>query len=139
MKRRNFLQWFGLGGLMVNLPTGLVAMLSGCKASVAEGFRKVGSIAELDEKGFFFQEYFTANPLLVVRQPKTPNTLTAVDPICTHQGCVVNWQKEKGAFVCPCHGAVFSPEGKVLQGPADRDLPTYPVELRGQEIWVSSR
>lgn len=45
---------------------------------------------------------------------------------CTHQGCIVNKQ-EDGKFVCPCHGAVYDREGKVLNSPAKRNLQTYRV------------
>jgi isorenieratene synthase len=45
---------------------------------------------------------------------------------CTHQGCTVN-KKDDGKFVCPCHGAVYDNEGKVLQAPAPRSLNTYQV------------
>lgn len=45
---------------------------------------------------------------------------------CTHQGCTVAIA-EDGKFHCPCHGAVFDKEGKVLKGPATKDLPRYQV------------
>jgi carotenoid phi-ring synthase / carotenoid chi-ring synthase len=45
---------------------------------------------------------------------------------CTHQGCTVN-KKDDGKFVCPCHGAVYDGEGKVLQAPAPRSLNAYEV------------
>lgn len=45
---------------------------------------------------------------------------------CTHQGCTVN-KKDDGKFVCPCHGAVYDSQGKVLQAPAPRNLNTYQV------------
>lgn len=50
---------------------------------------------------------------------------------CTHQGCIVNKQ-EDGKFVCPCHGAVYDQQGKVLNPPAKRNLKTYKVIERGE-------
>ncbi len=50
---------------------------------------------------------------------------------CTHQGCTVNHQ-EDGKFVCPCHGAVYDNEGKVLQAPAPRNLQTYQVVAQAE-------
>ena len=41
---------------------------------------------------------------------------------CPHAGCMANWSNDKKEFVCPCHGSRFSKDGKVLQGPADKDL-----------------
>ncbi|WP_017317810.1 FAD-dependent oxidoreductase [Mastigocladopsis repens] len=48
---------------------------------------------------------------------------------CTHQGCTVK-MAEDGKFHCPCHGAVFAADGKVLKGPAQRDLPKFKVVQR---------
>ncbi|HEY9804352.1 MAG TPA: FAD-dependent oxidoreductase [Leptolyngbyaceae cyanobacterium] len=46
---------------------------------------------------------------------------TAVSLTCTHQGCTVK-KAANGNFRCPCHGAEFAADGKVLKGPAKRDL-----------------
>lgn len=54
--------------------------------------------------------------------------LHAVDPICTHLKCEVKWNRAERSWDCPCHGARYSFDGKVLTGPADRDL--EPVEIR---------
>ncbi|MDJ0598310.1 MAG: FAD-dependent oxidoreductase [Crocosphaera sp.] len=43
---------------------------------------------------------------------------------CTHQGCTVKKQ-ENGTFLCPCHGAVYDKNGKVVKGPAEKDLSHY--------------
>lgn len=45
---------------------------------------------------------------------------------CTHQGCTVK-PEANGEFHCPCHGAVFDKDGRVVQGPAPRDLDRYKV------------
>jgi len=38
-------------------------------------------------------------------------------------GCIVNWNQEEKSWDCPCHGARFDIDGKVLTGPATIDLP----------------
>jgi glycine/D-amino acid oxidase-like deaminating enzyme/nitrite reductase/ring-hydroxylating ferredoxin subunit len=48
--------------------------------------------------------------------------LHAVNPICTHLNCEVKWNGAERSWDCPCHGARYSPDGKVLTGPADKDL-----------------
>ncbi|MBZ4399686.1 FAD-dependent oxidoreductase [Myxococcus sp. AS-1-15] len=51
-------------------------------------------------------------------------TSHAVSPVCTHLGCHVHWNGAERSWDCPCHGARFSPTGKVLNGPAVKDLPS---------------
>lgn len=49
-------------------------------------------------------------------------TVHAVSAICSHLGCVVAWNNAEKSWDCPCHGARFNCEGKVLHGPAVNDL-----------------
>ena len=46
----------------------------------------------------------------------------AVSPICTHRGCQVQFNNAEQTWDCPCHGSRFDVEGKVIHGPAVRDL-----------------
>lgn len=48
--------------------------------------------------------------------------LSALSAICTHRKCKLEAEPDH-SFYCPCHGSTFSPEGKVTEGPARRDLP----------------
>lgn len=48
--------------------------------------------------------------------------LHAINPTCTHMKCTVNWNTAEKTWDCPCHGARYDWEGKVLTGPAARDL-----------------
>ncbi|MDQ3646100.1 MAG: FAD-dependent oxidoreductase [Actinomycetota bacterium] len=48
--------------------------------------------------------------------------LHCVSATCTHLGCTVRWNPAEESWDCPCHGSRFDPDGKVLHGPAVRDL-----------------
>lgn len=54
---------------------------------------------------------------------------TAISLTCTHQGCIVK-MAEDGKLHCPCHGAEFTADGKVIKGPAKRDLAKYTITAR---------
>lgn len=48
--------------------------------------------------------------------------LHAVSAVCTHMGCVVNWNNAEFSWDCPCHGSRFAPDGLILHGPATKEL-----------------
>ena len=48
--------------------------------------------------------------------------LHKVSAVCTHLGCTVTWNRAERSWDCPCHGSRFDPDGRVLQGPAVKDL-----------------
>jgi glycine/D-amino acid oxidase-like deaminating enzyme/nitrite reductase/ring-hydroxylating ferredoxin subunit len=55
--------------------------------------------------------------------------LYAFSPVCSHLGCLIQWNKAKKTWDCPCHSSRYSYDGKILEGPAKRDLTK--IEIRG--------
>ncbi|MCI5745101.1 MAG: FAD-dependent oxidoreductase [Erysipelotrichaceae bacterium] len=41
---------------------------------------------------------------------------------CTHMGCALKYNEIDDTFECPCHGSRYDKNGKLLNGPAQKDL-----------------
>ena len=67
---------------------------------------------------------------------RTPESLRAFSLVCTHLGCLVEWQKDKKEFYCPCHDGRFDEFGDVLAGPPPIPLEQYPVSVDGDIVTV---
>ena len=48
--------------------------------------------------------------------------LHIINTTCTHMGCQTNWNNAEKSWDCPCHGSRFNIDGKVIEGPAVKDL-----------------
>lgn len=55
---------------------------------------------------------------------------------CTHKGCNVEWDPDRRAVVCPCHGGSFDLQGNVLGGPPPRPLDRFKVKVVGDKVYV---
>lgn len=153
LKRRSFLTYFSLGWLTTCFPVVLAACApkdsdrSNANADVpttddkgiakpvtkktADGFTIVGSVAQLEKAG-----YIQTQEVAISKDPTNPKQLLAVNPKCTHQGCDVKWLPESKKYECPCHSAEFAADGKVLKGPATKNLTTYTAKVVGTQILV---
>jgi glycine/D-amino acid oxidase-like deaminating enzyme/nitrite reductase/ring-hydroxylating ferredoxin subunit len=64
---------------------------------------------------------------LAIYKSKT-GQITALNPVCTHAKCIVNFNDEEKSWDCPCHGGRFDLNGKVLTGPPRHDLQQIDIE-----------
>lgn len=51
------------------------------------------------------------------------NLLTPSKKRCPHLGCALKWNEAERSWDCPCHGSRFTEHGRVLDNPANGDLP----------------
>jgi glycine/D-amino acid oxidase-like deaminating enzyme/nitrite reductase/ring-hydroxylating ferredoxin subunit len=54
--------------------------------------------------------------------------LHTVDTTCTHMRCELSWNEAEKTWDCPCHGSRFTYDGKVVEGPAVKDLEQTGIE-----------
>lgn len=63
----------------------------------------------------------------------------ALNVVCPHAGCFVDFVAARQCYLCPCHNSLFALDGQVSdpESPAPRGLDALDVEVRkGGEIWV---
>jgi cytochrome b6-f complex iron-sulfur subunit len=156
IKRRSFLTYFSMGWLSSCFPVVLAACApssSNTQATTAttdtpaaddkggkqpaakktaDGFTVVGTVADLDKNG-----QLQAQGIVVTRDSASKKVI-AVNPKCTHQGCDVKWLAADKKYECPCHGAGYAADGKVLKGPATAPLATYPAKIQGTQVLVKA-
>lgn len=138
VSRRGFLKYALLSASAAATAGGILAPIVAYlwppkqAAAAGGGPVAVGSTADLPVgKG---QVYSVANkPVLVVH---TEDGFHALSATCTHLGCIVTWNEGKAVVACPCHAAFFTINGDVISGPPPSPLPTYQVQVQGDQIYV---
>lgn len=62
----------------------------------------------------------------------------AIYMVCTHLGCLYNWEPSTFRFECPCHGSMFTKDGDFIRGPAARSLDFFEVSVEDGTIVVDT-
>jgi menaquinol-cytochrome c reductase iron-sulfur subunit len=62
--------------------------------------------------------------------------LHVLTSICPHLGCTVPWNNEKHEFICPCHGATFTPDGARVSGPSLRGMDPLETSVQNGQLLV---
>jgi menaquinol-cytochrome c reductase iron-sulfur subunit len=82
---------------------------------------------------------FPAEPIGAVFLRRSGGSVEALQVICPHAGCSINYDAAGHKYFCPCHAASFDIEGKRLDAtsPSPRDMDTLEVEIRDKnQVWV---
>lgn len=76
------------------------------------------------------------------RTKQNPDWLVVVG-VCTHLGCIPNQRTdmkpgETGGWFCACHGSKYDASGRIISGPAPRNLavPSYSFINDGKSIRI---
>jgi menaquinol-cytochrome c reductase iron-sulfur subunit len=66
-------------------------------------------------------------------------SVEALNVVCPHAGCFVDFRQERKDFFCPCHNSSFALNGQIAdpKSPSPRALDSLEVEIRNdKEVWV---
>ncbi len=133
--RRKFLG-ICLGGVLAGAGGGLLYTIFGYLAPRRDSnIRRAVSFPATDVPAGaakFFE--YNGKTAVLIRQKN--GTVVALSAVCTHLGCIVQWQKDKEEFLCPCHGGRFSSTGLVLGGPPPKPLESIPIATANGTITV---
>jgi len=124
--RRSFLDvllgiFGGVLGLGMAVPAA-VYLWPARQSGPAENLIEVGGVDSIEEGG---SKMFQAKgiPVIVIRV--SGEQFKAFSAICTHLGCVVQWDPSKHQIACPCHAGFFNTDGEVISGPPPKPLTEY--------------
>ncbi len=77
---------------------------------------------------------YGGTPVLIINRPV--KGFIALSRVCSHLGCLVDYNKAQSKIICPCHGAQFDLEGNVLSGPPPKPLEKVQVKVEGDSIVI---
>lgn len=129
MNRREFLNfaWLAsLGFLMVDLG-GVTYMFAMPRFKEGEfgGKVPIGTVGELPAIGSAPVNF----PKVKLWLSNTDQGVVALYKVCTHLGCLYNWNNQEGKFICPCHGSQFQADGTYIHGPASRSTDRFVIQF----------
>lgn len=73
-------------------------------------------------------------PVIVINRPG--KGFIALSKVCTHLGCLVEYEKDNNRLICPCHAGTYDLEGNVLSGPPPRPLFKVPLKVEGDQLII---
>ena len=139
MTRKEFIAQVGGGaaGLF------FVACAAGCKkkdqsnsSSPAQGPSNVNFTIDISTGPLASNGgYVVKNGVIVART--TSGSFIAIAASCTHEGNTLQYNSSSGKFTCPAHGAQFTANGSVAQGPATVAEKNYNCSLSGTTLTVT--
>lgn len=138
LTRREFLTYaFGATTAMLAGGGGLLTysyLLPRFKAGEFGGTFDAGLVQSLPNENEAPQPYADGKFWLV----NTEEGPKALYMVCTHLGCLYQWDATVQKFKCPCHGSCFDRDGSYLGGPASRSLDHFAVSTDSGSVMVDT-
>ncbi len=92
--------------------------------------------AEKLGKGTSLMFKFGSKPALLIHH--ADDSWVALDAVCTHLGCTVEYEAAQNRIHCACHGGVYDPKtGGNVSGPPPRPLKRYNAKVTPDGVVVS--
>jgi cytochrome b6-f complex iron-sulfur subunit len=106
----------------------------------AETLKEVGKVFDFEEgvpKLITYKGSTVEEGIYVLNMGK--EGWLALEFLCTHLQCAVNYEDASKTFICPCHGGGFDIKGNVLFGPIPKPLQRRVIQVQGDSVRVGGR
>jgi cytochrome b6-f complex iron-sulfur subunit len=134
--RRRALWWFG-GGLLAALGAEIAWVAAAFVRPRGRRGGEAGALFDVGPAESFVPGTVTPFPAGRFYLARLEDGgFLALDRTCTHLGCTVPWDADRGCFACPCHASTFDIRGAVLAPPATRPLDLHPVRIENGVVKV---
>lgn len=139
VSRRRVIDWLlggTLGGLLIAVFYPVISYLVppiGSESSVNSVTLDIKPSDLKDNSGQIFK--FGNEPGLLLRTPT--GEVRAFSAVCTHLGCIVQYEGADQDIWCACHNGHYNLHGLNVSGPPPKPLAEYAVNVRGNQIVVS--
>lgn len=136
--RRRFLRFLGSFSIVSTISivaAPIVGFLIPPKVQSSGGSGKVlaGSLTDIPA-GTGLVVAMGSKPVIVTN---TEAGLAAFSAVCTHLGCIVDFDPVARHIVCPCHDGHFNPStGVVISGPPPRPLPPVATVIEEDQVFL---
>lgn len=137
MKRRRFLKTVlaFLGSItLFSFAFSLLKFLAALPSRTAEPKKLImrkSDVPSGDAKNFIYQNA----PAVIINSPD--KGFIALSRVCTHLGCLVEYNRGKQRLLCPCHAGNFDLDGNVLSGPPPKPLAVIPLKIDGDNVIIA--
>ena len=108
---------------LLSVVAGVVFALPGALEAATKLAIPLDKVDKLQKVGGAIYLKIKGQDILFIRTAE--DKISVLSPICTHKHCTVEYNPDEKLIICPCHGSTYDLNGKVLKGPAKKDLTNF--------------